>query len=94
MAVSVPLGIHSWGEIKEERHTEIATEEAETRLKGTGLETTDVSADGRQVTTNVADPEKPPSVEPLADNLEKALNVPVRVRVQWTARVETSAETT
>ncbi len=92
LTVSVPLGIHSWGEIKEERYTGIASEEAETWLKGTGLETTDVSADGRQITVNVAGPDKPPPVEPLADNLEKALNTPVRVIVQWTERVETSAE--
>lgn len=92
LAVATPLGIHSWGEIREHREIEITLEQAEAWLAGSDLQTTDVEVDGERITLDVAGPEEPPSVEPLADGVAGELGSAVEVMVRWTERSETSAE--
>ena len=92
VAVSIPLGIQSWSGIKTNRDTNAASERVQTWLKGTGLQETDIKVDGKQVLVSVVGAEKPPSPEPLAGDLAKSFGNPVKVKVQWTKRLDTSAE--
>ncbi|MGB3633342.1 MAG: DUF389 domain-containing protein [Rubrobacteraceae bacterium] len=92
LAVSVPLGLHSWGEIRENRQTETSAEAVEAWTRGTKLQSTGVSVEDRQITVNVAGPKEPPPVGPLASDLAERFNTPVEVEVRWTERREISAE--
>lgn len=92
LAVSVPLGLHSWGEIRENRETEAAAEQVGIWLKGTNLQSTGVSVDDDRVTVNVGGPREPPSAASLANDIAKQFGSPVEVEVRWTERRELSAE--
>ncbi len=92
LAVSVPLGIHSWGEIRENKEVEVSSEQVETWLGGTELQSTGVSVDDDRVTVNVAGPDEPPSAGPLANAIAEQFGNPVEVEVRWTERRDTSVE--
>ena len=92
LAVSVPLGLHSWGEIRENRQTETSSEAVDEWTRGTQLQSTGVSVEDERVTVDVAGPKEPPPVEPLAADLAENFNEPVEVEVRWTERREISAE--
>ncbi len=61
-------------------------------LKGTGLQETEIKVDGKQVVVSVVGAEKPPPPGRLAEGIAREIGAPVEVKVQWTKRVETSAE--
>ena len=92
LAVSVPLGLHSWGEIRENRQTETSAEAVDDWTRGTKLQSTGVSVEDERITVDVAGPEEPPSAEPLAADLAEKFDTPVEVEVRWTERREVSAE--
>lgn len=92
LAVSIPLGLHSWGEIRENRQTEASSEAVDEWTSGTRLQATGVSVEEERVTVDVAGPEEPPSAKPLASDLAERFNEPVAVEVRWTERREQSAE--
>ncbi|CAN5691173.1 DUF389 domain-containing protein [soil metagenome] len=92
LAVSVPLGLHSWGEIRENRETEVSSEAVDEWIGGTRLQSTGVSVEDERITVNVAGPKEPPPVEPLAADLAEKFNATVEVEVRWTERREVSAK--
>jgi uncharacterized hydrophobic protein (TIGR00271 family) len=92
LAVSVPLGLHSWGEIRENRETEVSSEAVDEWTRDTKLQSTGVSVEDERITVNVAGPKEPPSAEPLAAGLAERFNTPVEVEIRWTERREISAE--
>lgn len=100
LAVSVPLGLHTFGEIRDQRDDEVASGVVRDWLQNTDLQATRISisrpegflaADEEQVTIDVAGPNRPPEVESLARQLAQEFENPVEVRVRWTRRVESSA---
>ena len=90
--VSVPLGIQSWNGIKTNRNTNAASEHVQSWLKGTGLQETEIKVDGKKVVVSVVGADKPPPPGRLAEGIAREIGTPVKVKVQWTKRVETSAE--
>ena len=91
LAVSVPLGVHSWGEIRENRQTEISAEAVDGWTRGTRLQSTGVSVEEQRITVGVAGPEEPPFAGPLAADLAERFDEPVEVEIRWTERREQSA---
>lgn len=100
--ISAPLALHTLSELIDQQDTYEAHEEMERWLRGTGLEVTDLEVsfeasltDTDNVRTlvdaDVAGPEKPPPVNPLARDLAQKFGDNVTVSVRWTKREETSA---
>lgn len=92
LAVSVPLGLHSYGEFRENNRIDVSAEAVDAWAEGTRLQSTGVSVEKSRITVDVAGPEEPPSVEPLAEDLAERFSSPVELEVRWTERREISAE--
>ena len=92
LAVSVPLGLHSWGEVRENKRVAASSEAVNMWIQDTGLQATGTSVEDGRVTVNVAGPREPPAVEPLAADLAERFDAPIKVEVLWTERREISAE--
>lgn len=100
LAVSVPLGLHTFGEIRDQRDDDVARGVVRSWLQGTDLQVTRISVsrtegfftnNEEQITVDVTGPDRPPETEPLARKLAQEFENPVEVRVRWTKRLEESA---
>lgn len=100
LVVAVPLGLHTYGEIRDQRDDKVAQEVVDDWLDNTNLQASQINVsrpegllagDEERITVDVAGPKQPPAVGPLARKMERELGNPVEVKVRWTERIETSA---
>lgn len=84
LAVSVPLVVHTSDQLDEAIEHDDATSAIDEWSAGTGLEIADVRVEEDSVHADVAGPEPPPPLDPLAKQLSDDFGRQVTVEVGWT----------